>query len=228
MSPVILELCTRDKTDEQIKQMKNDVNELARRGLRALAVAIEDLPNGQIDGKGNGFKLIGLLPINDPPRTDTKQTIERALQLGASSTSSSSSYFTQHSFDCLGVKVKMLTGDQLPIAKETARRLGMNDKMFCASTLKEGPPTDSGYHDIDDLVAHADGFAEVYPEHKYEIIDRLQKLGYMVAMTGDGVNDAPALSKANVGVAVANASDAARSAADIVLTEPGLSVIIDG
>lgn len=78
MSPVILQLCTRDKTDEQMKQLQNDVDELARRGLRALAVAMEDLPNG----KGNGFKLIGLLPINDPPRADTKQTIERALELG--------------------------------------------------------------------------------------------------------------------------------------------------
>jgi H+-transporting ATPase len=122
----------------------------------------------------------------------------------------------------------MLTGDQLAIAKETARRLGMGDKMFEASTLKDGPPSDSDYHDIDDLVLHADGFAGVYPENKYEIVDRLQKMGHMIAMTGDGVNDAPALSKANVGVAVANASDAARSAADIVLTEPGLSVIIDG
>ena len=84
MSPVILKLCTRDKTDEQTKQLQNDVDELARRGLRALAVAIEDLPNGQTDGKGNGFKLIGLLPINDPPRADTKQTIERALELGKS------------------------------------------------------------------------------------------------------------------------------------------------
>jgi H+-transporting ATPase len=122
----------------------------------------------------------------------------------------------------------MLTGDQLAIAKETGRRLGMGDKMFSSNTLKDGPPPESGYQDIDDLVLHADGFAGVYPEHKYEIVDRLQKMGHMIAMTGDGVNDAPALSKANVGVAVANASDAARSAADIVLTEPGLSVIIDG
>ena len=82
MSPVILELCTRDKTNEQIKQLNADVDEFAKRGLRALAVAIEDLPNGQTDGKGNGFKLIGLLPIYDPPREDTKQTIERALELG--------------------------------------------------------------------------------------------------------------------------------------------------
>jgi len=128
----------------------------------------------------------------------------------------------------LGVKVKMITGDQLAIAKETGRRLGLGDNMFLSKTLKDGPPPESGYEDVDDLILHADGFAGVYPEHKYEIVERLQKMGYMVAMTGDGVNDAPALSKANVGVAVAEASDAARSAADIVLTEPGLSVIIEG
>lgn len=122
----------------------------------------------------------------------------------------------------------MLTGDQLAIAKETGRRLGMGDNMFSSNALKDGPPSDSGYRDIDDLVLHADGFAGVYPENKYEIVDRLQKMGHMIAMTGDGVNDAPALSKANVGIAVSDASDAARSAADIVLTEPGLSVIIEG
>ena len=208
MSHAILDLCTRDKSNEQIRQLNADVDEFAQRGLRALAVAIEDVPNGRVDGEGNGFKLIGLLPIYDPPRSDTKETIERALELG--------------------VKVKMITGDQLAIAKETGRRLGMGDNMFLSKTLKDGPPPESGYKDVDDLILHADGFAGVYPEHKYEIVERLQKLGHMIAMTGDGVNDAPALSKANVGVAVADASDAARSAADIVLTEPGLSVIIEG
>ncbi len=82
MSHAVLDLCTRDKTDEQIKQLNADVDEFAERGLRALAVAIEDVSNGQVDGKGNGFKLIGLIPIYDPPREDTKETIERALQLG--------------------------------------------------------------------------------------------------------------------------------------------------
>ena len=128
----------------------------------------------------------------------------------------------------VGVKVKMITGDQLAIAKETGRRLGMGDNMFLSKTLKDGPPPESGYKDVDDLVLHADGFAGVYPEHKYEIVEKLQNMGLIIAMTGDGVNDAPALSKANVGVAVADASDAARAAADIVLTEPGLSVIIEG
>ncbi|CAF1285273.1 unnamed protein product [Rotaria sordida] len=207
MSRIILELCTRDKTEKLIEQLQNDVNEFAERGLRSLAVAIEDVPSGDVDGIGNGFKLIGLLPIYDPPRNDTKETIERAIELG--------------------VKVKMVTGDQLAIAKETGRRLGIGDNMFLSKVLKDGPPQGSVYQDIDDLILHADGFAGVYPEHKYEIVERLQNMGHMIAMTGDGVNDAPALKKANVGIAVADASDAARSAADIVLTEPGLSVVIE-
>ncbi|KAL7312297.1 hypothetical protein PS15m_008075 [Mucor circinelloides] len=207
MSHMILDLCTRDKNEAQIKALNDDVDEFARRGLRALAVAIDEVPSGEVEGEGLGFKLVGLLPIYDPPRSDTKETIDRA--------------------QALGVGVKMITGDQLAIAKETGRRLGMGDNMFLSKTLKEGPPAGSGYTDVDQMVLHADGFAGVYPEHKYEIVERLQNMGLMVAMTGDGVNDAPALSKANVGVAVADASDAARSAADIVLTAPGLSTIVE-
>ncbi|CAF4633400.1 unnamed protein product, partial [Rotaria socialis] len=163
MSHSILDLCTRNKTPEQIKQLNADVDEFALRGLRALAVAIEDVPSGQVDGEGNGFELVGLLPIYDPPRSDTKETIERAI--------------------ALGVKVKMITGDQLAIAKETGRRLGMGDNMYLSKTLKDGPPPESGYRDVDDLILHADGFAGVYPEHKYEIVEKLQNLGYMIAMT---------------------------------------------
>ncbi|KAJ1978783.1 hypothetical protein H4R34_003070 [Dimargaris verticillata] len=207
MSSVILNLCTRNKTEEQIQQMTADVDEYASRGLRALAVAVEEVPDGTTEGEGSGFELIALLPIYDPPRHDTKETIERAVELG--------------------VKVKMVTGDQLAIAKETGRRLGMGDIMFNTKVLKSGPPANSGYRDLDDMVLEADGFAGVYPEHKFEIVERLQNMGHLTAMTGDGVNDAPALAKANVGIAVADASDAARSAADIVLTEPGLSVIIE-
>ncbi|KAJ8658544.1 plasma-membrane proton-efflux P-type ATPase [Lichtheimia ornata] len=207
MSHTILDLCTRDKTEEQIKALNDDVDEFARRGLRALAVAVDEVPSGEVEGEGKGMRLIGLLPIYDPPRSDTKETIDRSI--------------------ALGVQVKMITGDQLAIGKETGRRLGMGDNMFLSKTLKDGPPPGSGYTSIDDMVLQADGFAGVYPEHKYEIVERLQNLGHMTAMTGDGVNDAPALSKANVGVAVADASDAARSAADIVLTEPGLSVIVE-
>ncbi|KAF8980329.1 plasma membrane H+-ATPase [Entomortierella lignicola] len=209
MSSIILDLCTRNKTEEQITQMHADVDEFARRGLRALAVAMEEVPEGLKDSPGTGFTLIGLLPIYDPPRHDTKETIDRA--------------------QALGVEVKMITGDQLAIAKETGRRLGMGDHMFNASVLRDGPPADDNVksNTVDELVLEADGFAGVYPEHKYDIVARLQNLGHFTAMTGDGVNDAPALAKANVGIAVSDASDAARSAADIVLTEPGLSVIID-
>lgn len=207
MSHFILDLCTRDKTEEQIRLLNENVDEFARRGLRSLAVAIEEIDGDDYEASGTGFRLIGLLPIYDPPRADTKETIDRAI--------------------ALGVQVKMITGDQLAIAKETGRRLGMGDNMYLSKTLQDGPPAGSGYNSVDELVLHADGFAGVYPEHKYEIVQRLQTIGHMTAMTGDGVNDAPALSKSNVGIAVADASDAARSAADIVLTEPGLSVIIE-
>lgn len=82
MSHTILDLCKRDKNAEQIEKLNADVNEFAQRGLRSLAVAIEDVPDGKTNGKGNGFKLIGLIPIYDPPRDDTKRTIERAIELG--------------------------------------------------------------------------------------------------------------------------------------------------
>ncbi|KAJ2723990.1 hypothetical protein GGI07_002277 [Coemansia sp. Benny D115] len=207
MSQIIQELCTRDMTSEVKHSLNVDVDDFAQRGLRALAVAEESVPSGEVDGEGTGFRLIGLLPIFDPPRHDTKETIERAIELG--------------------VHVKMITGDQLAIAKETGRELGMGDTMYKASILNKPDELHGIANSVDELVLRADGFAGVYPEHKYEIVERLQNLGHMVAMTGDGVNDAPALAKANVGVAVADASDAARSAADIVLTEAGLSTIIE-
>ncbi|KAJ1944667.1 ATPase 4, plasma membrane-type, partial [Linderina pennispora] len=199
MTQMILELATRDKTDEVVQQLHADVDEFATRGLRALAVAEEDVPGDDPEGAGTGFRLIALLPIFDPPRHDTKETIDRAIELG--------------------VHVKMITGDQLAIAKETGRELGMGDTMYNASILNKPEELHGIANSVDELVLRADGFAGVYPEHKYDIVDRLQNLGHMVAMTGDGVNDAPALAKANVGVAVADASDAARSASDIVLTE---------
>ncbi|CAF0885835.1 unnamed protein product [Rotaria sordida] len=196
MPDAILHLC---ETTEQVDKVRQDVNEFANRGLRGLAVA---LSNGN-----ENFKLIGLLPIFDPPRDDTAKTIKKALELG--------------------VQVKMITGDQLEIAKETGRRLGMGDKMYVYENIIHDRDKSSNNEDeINKIIYDADGFASVFPEHKFEIVKRLQDMGHLVAMTGDGVNDAPALSKANVGIAVANASDAARSAAAIVLTEPGLSVII--
>ncbi|EGO03945.1 hypothetical protein SERLA73DRAFT_84161 [Serpula lacrymans var. lacrymans S7.3] len=206
MTGIIIELCTRNKTDELENRLEADVEEFASRGLRALAVAYEEVDGDDAEGEGNGFELIGLLAIFDPPREDTKQTIDDAL--------------------ALGVKVKMVTGDQLAIAKETGRRLGLGDHMYPAKVLKDGPAPGGKHMTLDDMILDADGFAGVFPEHKYEIVKRLQGLGHLCAMTGDGANDAPALSRANVGIAVEGATDAARGAADIVLTEPGLSTIV--
>lgn len=208
MTGVILDLCTRDKTPEQEEALENDVEDFANRGLRALAVAYEDVPSGDKDEAGSGFELVGLLAIFDPPRDDTKKTLEDA--------------------QALGVQVKMATGDQLAIAKETGRRLGLGDNMYNAKALQTGQPPDGcPYATLDEMILKADGFAGVFPEHKFEIVKRLQALGHLTAMTGDGANDAPALSRANVGVAVEGATDAARGAADIVLIEPGLSTIVE-
>ncbi|KAG7088689.1 hypothetical protein E1B28_012660 [Marasmius oreades] len=206
MTGIIIELCKRNKTDDLENRLEADVEEYASRGLRALAVAYEELEGDDHEAEGNGFELIGLLAIFDPPREDTKKTIDDAI--------------------ALGVKVKMVTGDQLAIAKETGRRLGLGDHMYPAKVLKDGPAPGSKHASLDEMILDADGFAGVFPEHKYEIVKRLQGLGHLCAMTGDGANDAPALSRANVGIAVEGATDAARGAADIVLTEPGLSTIV--
>ncbi|KAG6331111.1 hypothetical protein ID866_7978, partial [Astraeus odoratus] len=195
-----------NSTIELENRLEADVEEFASRGLRALAVAYEEVDGDDHEADGNGFELIGLLAIFDPPREDTKQTIDDAL--------------------ALGVKVKMVTGDQLAIAKETGRRLGLGDHMYPAKVLKDGPAPGGKHMNLDEMILDADGFAGVFPEHKYEIVKRLQGLGHLCAMTGDGANDAPALSRANVGIAVEGATDAARGAADIVLTEPGLSTIV--
>ncbi|KAJ3526738.1 hypothetical protein NM688_g8224 [Phlebia brevispora] len=206
MTGIIIELCTRNKTEELENRLEADVEEFASRGLRALAVAYEEVEGDDFEAEGNGFELIGLLSIFDPPRDDTKQTIDDAI--------------------ALGVRVKMVTGDQLAIAKETGRRLGLGDHMYPAKVLKDGPEPGGRFNTLDEMILDADGFAGVFPEHKYEIVKRLQGLGHLCAMTGDGANDAPALSRANVGIAVEGATDAARGAADIVLTEPGLSTIV--
>ncbi|KAF5953986.1 hypothetical protein HYC85_006842 [Camellia sinensis] len=118
-------------------------------------------------------------------------------------------------------------GDQLAIAKETGRRLGMGTNMYPSSALLGQHKDESiAALPVDELIEKADGFAGVFPEHKYEIVKRLQARKHICGMTSDGVNDAPALKKADIGIVVADATDAARSASDIVLTEPGLSVII--
>jgi H+-transporting ATPase len=190
------------------KQVHEQIEDFAKRGFRALGIAIAEVPSGDVHGDPGPWTMVGLMPIFDPPRHDTKETIEQAI--------------------AMGVEVKMITGDQLAIAKETARRLGMGTNIFNTDVLNLSDHRTSIEYggSVGELVESADGFAGVFPEHKYRIVEVLQRRGHMVGMTGDGVNDAPALKKASVGIAVAGATDAARGAADIVLTEPGLSVII--
>ncbi len=171
------------------------VNEFAGRGFRSLGVARAD--------QENKWQFVGVLPMFDPPREQAKATIANAEQMG--------------------VKVKMVTGDQLAIARETAKQLGMGTNILDATVLHDKQKK----AETADSIEKADGFAQVFPEDKYNIVDVLQQHGHFVGMTGDGVNDAPALKKADCGIAVSGATDAARAAASIVLLAPGLSVIID-
>ncbi|KAM1519870.1 hypothetical protein ACFX15_022145 [Malus domestica] len=203
----ILELC--NCKEDFKKKAFAIIDKYAERGLRSLAVARQEVPEKAKESAGGPWQLVGLLPLFDPPRHDSAETIRQALNLG--------------------VNVKMITGDQLAIAKETGRRLGMGTNMYpSASLLGQGKDASIGIAalPIEELIERADGFAGVFPEHKYEIVKKLQEKKHICGMTGDGVNDAPALKKADIGIAVADATDAARSASDIVLTEPGLSVII--
>ncbi|GAB4850041.1 Plasma membrane ATPase 4 [Ancistrocladus abbreviatus] len=185
------------------------IDKFADRGLRSLAIARQTVPEKNKESPGSPWKFVALLPLFDPPRHDSAETIRRALHLG--------------------VNVKMITGDQLAIAKETGRRLGMGTNMYPSSSLL-GQTKDENMTmatlSVEELIEKADGFAGVFPEHKYEIVKKLQERKHICGMTGDGVNDAPALKRADIGIAVDDATDAARSASDIVLTEPGLSVIV--
>jgi H+-transporting ATPase len=173
------------------------VNDFAARGFRSLGVA-----RAEGDGK---WQFQGVLPLFDPPRDDARATIATA--------------------ENMGVKVKMVTGDALAIAQETAKKLGMGTNILDASSLGDAKHAESAAAAAS--IEKVDGFAQVFPEHKFHIVDVLQQCGHIVGMTGDGVNDAPALKKADCGIAVSSATDAARAAASIVLLTPGLSVIID-
>ena len=143
---------------------------------------------------------MGIIPLFDPPRDDAKKSVSAIKKLG--------------------IRIKMLTGDSLEIAKHIASMLGIGRKIRPAQEIVESA-------DIEKEVEKADGFAEVFPEHKFKIVKSMQKYGHLVAMTGDGVNDAPALRAADCGIAVSGATDAARAAADVALLSPGLSVIVD-
>lgn len=206
MPAVILDLC--NLSGEERAGIEQQVAGLAAHGMRALAAARATGPSDP-SGKITDWTFLGILPLLDPPRTDSKQTIADARELG--------------------VEVKMVTGDDVAIARTISEELGMGANIQLASDLF---PADSSNGALPpgsaEKITAADGFARVFPEHKYGVVKALQSAGHIVGMTGDGVNDAPALKQADVGIAVSGATDAARAAAALILTAPGLSVIIDG
>ena len=177
-----------------METVNHSIDDFASKGYRALGVA-----------KTNGdeeWVFVGLIALFDPPREDSADTIKTA--------------------QSMGINVKMITGDHIAIAKETAKQVNLGTNVISA---KEYLSKENG--ELKHIIEDADGFAQFFPEHKYHLVELLQKNGHVVGMTGDGVNDAPALKKADAGIAVAGATDAAKSAADIVLTKPGISVTID-
>ncbi|MFZ0468101.1 MAG: plasma-membrane proton-efflux P-type ATPase [Thiogranum sp.] len=184
---------------EQAERANRLIDALAARGYRTLGVARSD--------DGNTWRFLGILPLFDPPREDSADTIREA---------------GEH-----GIGVKMVTGDNVAIAREISAGLGLGRNIQPASSLLSDA-AEKGHlsSDAAERIEDADGFAQVFPEHKYAIIKALQERGHLVAMTGDGVNDAPALKQADVGIAVSGATDAARAAADLILTAPGLSTIV--
>lgn len=203
---VILELTDNEKE----YKVKKKIDELGEKGYRSLGVA------KKINDKWN---YLGLLPLLDPPREDSADVIKEA---------------QDH-----GIDIRMVTGDHTAIAKQVSKQLNLETNILQAKAFfeeeeeqetdqEENKKNENRNAKIDKLnnkFLKADGFAEVTPEHKFKIIKQFQKNGQIVGMTGDGVNDAPALKQADVGIAVSAATDAARSAAALVLTAPGLGVI---
>jgi H+-transporting ATPase len=195
---VIVSLCRLEGETKQA--VGRAVDEFAERGYRTLGVACTE-------DETESWQFLGLLPLYDPPREDSAETIEHA---------------RGH-----GIDVKMVTGDNLAIAKETARQLELpTDIRSAGQMFDDDMDLEHPAPELTSLIEKADGFAEVFPEHKYGIVKALQSRGHLVAMTGDGVNDAPALKQADVGIAVSGATNAAQAAAALVLTGSGLSVII--
>jgi H+-transporting ATPase len=194
---VIMAMCHLDP--ETATRAQQVVDDLAAKGYRTLGVARS--------GNGDAWKFLGMLPLLDPPREDSAQTIAEA---------------RKH-----GVEVKMVTGDDVAIGREISRRLGLGEDIQPATELfKEGVEIEHLSASDVAQIETAGGYARVFPEHKYGIVRALQSSGHIVGMTGDGVNDAPAIKQADVGIAVSGATDAARAAADLVLTAPGLAVIV--
>ncbi len=244
-------LALSDESEIDMEAVNEKVEEFAENGFRTLAVAYKKCEEEH-------FHFVGLIPLYDPPREDSKEAIAEAR--------------------AKGVDVKMVTGDNIAVARYIAKILGIGDKILDIKELKGQSTreyevlaeiiskailkvTTPGIDDkklkelvrkivkevkkelhnrplpvgsvkkheseIIELIEEANGFAEVFPEDKYFIVDELQKADHIVGMTGDGVNDAPALRKADTGIAVSGATDAARAAADIILLAPGLRVIVD-
>ena len=194
---VVIEMSAMD--DATKAKAEETVAEFAKRGFRTLGVA-------RSDDDGATWKFLGIMPMFDPPRDDSAETIKKA---------------KEH-----GLRVKMVTGDDIAIAAETSAQLGMGTHIQAATDIFGEYPPDHLPDREKECIDKADGFGRVFPEHKYGIVKALQERGHIVAMTGDGVNDAPALKQADAGIAVSGATDAARSAAALILTAPGLSVII--
>jgi len=192
---VIAQACGLDES--AIRELEARIDEFAKKGYRTLAVAKTDNQNQP--------KLVGMVTLYDIPRHDSKKLIGELKELG--------------------VSVKMLTGDAVPIAKEIAKDVGLGENIIKISDLKEFVKENLGK--TAEIAEKSDGFAEIYPEDKYAIVKNLQAKGYMVGMTGDGVNDAPSLKQAEVGIAVSNATDVAKGAASVVLTNEGLSNTVD-
>ncbi|MFK5950705.1 MAG: plasma-membrane proton-efflux P-type ATPase [Methylococcales bacterium] len=193
---VILDLCLPDVAMRE--RAEQSVNEFALKGYRALGVAKTD--------EAGRWVFLGILSLFDPPRDDAAKMIQEA---------------KGH-----GVDVKMVTGDNIAIAKQTAGELGLGQNILLAEQIIKAKDKEDIIHNVAHCAEQADGFAQVFPEHKYWLVKDLQANEHLVGMTGDGVNDAPALKQADVGIAVSGATDAARAAADLVLTGTGLGVII--
>ena len=187
----VMETCKLSSNDKN--KINSSIDEMASKGYRTIAVAYKD---------GSKWNFVGVIPMNDKPREDSKKLIDELRSLD--------------------LNVKMLTGDNENTAKAIAKEVDIGDNILDVSALNG-----KSEKEIAEIITRADGFAGVYPKDKYTIVKALQDNGFHVGMTGDGVNDAPALKQAEVGIAVSNATDVAKSAADIVLTSEGIEPIVN-
>ncbi len=190
---VIVDLCNLDEAKKQ--SILNAIDDYAKKGFRTLGICKKE---------DNNMRFLGLIALFDPPRDDTKDTLQKVKDMG--------------------VHLKMVTGDHEAIAVELAKHLNIGSNIISVANFAKNNPNVSE-EKKEQLIESADGFAEVFPEHKFEIVKALQRKKHIVGMTGDGVNDSPALKQADIGIAVDGSADAAKQSADLVLTEPGFNVI---